>query len=83
MRWAPCTVLVPAGGTRVTPRTQDADAGRFDAALLTCERMLEERARLDLPQSRVAGVKRVMHGCIAMERRSRGLGGRLRRLDRS
>lgn len=60
-----------------------ADAGRFDAALLTCERMLEECTRLDLPEQRVAEVKRAMHGCIAMARRSRKLSGRLKRLKKS
>lgn len=60
-----------------------ADAGRFDAALLTCERMLEECDRLDLPEPRVAEVRRVMHGCIAMQRRSRKPDEWLKRLKKS
>lgn len=54
-----------------------AEAGRIDAALITCERMLEECDRLHLPDARVADVRRAMHGCIARQRKSRGFAGRL------
>jgi hypothetical protein len=57
-----------------------AEAGQFDAALVTCERMLEECDRLHLPEQNTAEVRRVMHGCIAMERRARKRGTRIHRL---
>jgi tetratricopeptide (TPR) repeat protein len=59
-----------------------AETDRLEAALVTCDRMLKECSRLDLPEARLAEVRRVAHGCIAIGRRSKGLGGRLRALGK-
>jgi tetratricopeptide (TPR) repeat protein len=59
-----------------------AETDRLDAALVTCERMLTECSRLDLPEARVAEVRRVTHRCIAVAQRSTGLRGRIRALGR-
>jgi hypothetical protein len=50
-----------------------AEAGRLDAALTTCERMLEDCARLHLPKANVAEVERAARDCIAVAGQSRGL----------
>jgi len=59
-----------------------AETDRLDAALVTCDRMLKECSRLDLPEARVAEVRRVAHACTAVARRSKGLGGRIRALGK-
>jgi hypothetical protein len=57
-----------------------AETNRLDAALITCDRMLKECARLDLPTARSAEVRRMAHQCMGMARRSRRLSRRLRAL---
>ena len=57
-----------------------AETNRLDAALLTCDRMLIECARLDLPAARSAEVRRTAHQCMGTARRSRRLSRRLRSL---
>ena len=49
-----------------------AESDRLDAALVTCERMVTKCRRLDLPEARVAEVRRVAHACVTVARRSRG-----------
>ena len=55
-----------------------AETNRLDAALITCDRMLQACARLGLPEARAAEVRRTAHGCMTIARRSHGLRGRLR-----
>jgi tetratricopeptide (TPR) repeat protein len=59
-----------------------AETGRLDAALATCDRMLEDCRRLQLPDARLAEVRRTAHQCLATARRADGLRGRLRTLLR-
>jgi hypothetical protein len=60
-----------------------AETNRLDAALLTCDRMLKECARLDLPAARSAEVRRTAHQCTGAARRSRRVSRRLRALLKS
>jgi tetratricopeptide (TPR) repeat protein len=57
-----------------------AQTNRLDAALLTCERMLEECQRRGLPETRIREVKQVAHQCIVKAQASKTWHGRLRSL---
>lgn len=57
-----------------------AGTDRLDAALVTCDRMLKECARLGLPEARAAEIRRTAQGCMTVARRSSGLSARLRSL---
>jgi hypothetical protein len=55
-----------------------AETNRLDAALLTCDRMLKECDRLNLPAASAAEVRRTARQSMGLARRSRRLSRRLR-----